>query len=348
MRGPGPASGRRRFGSPAREQGVRRLRRVKPNATVTSIFAVAVPVEFDGRSRASPPTGGTAEPEACAGMSVADRYGAGSCGSSVPEIPVRRPFWTPGWLKIVRQGVLPWVRVGSGSRNRIDCRGKPRNFRLDLVLAVADIQFTSKSPRTDPITLGQQCETQNRSLLLAPGILGSPSRPRWRRIRLKLIEEGFAHRNCTFVDRLSPRCICPRLIRAGMRREAIRAPDLPFDLLSRRASGGQEALASRMEVIPYGHRQPVKLPQCRGPDEHHSQSKGAVVISLTDWSGEDAKPRAQLGVPPIFFYARQSGGCPVGLLSRCSRLISSPRSHSSCSNRADGPYGCPGVHLSGS
>ena len=62
MRGPGPASGRRRFGSPAREQGVRRLRRVNPNATVTSIFAVAVPVEFDGRSRASPPTGRPPDP----------------------------------------------------------------------------------------------------------------------------------------------------------------------------------------------------------------------------------------------------------------------------------------------
>ncbi|MHB8288077.1 MAG: hypothetical protein ACYDEY_02345 [Acidimicrobiales bacterium] len=34
-------------------------------------------------------------------MSVADRYGAGSCGPSGPEIPVRRPFWTSGWLEIV-------------------------------------------------------------------------------------------------------------------------------------------------------------------------------------------------------------------------------------------------------
>jgi len=61
MRGLGPASGRRRFGSPAREQGVRRLRKANLNTSVTSNFAVAVPVEFDGRSRTSPPTGGPAE-----------------------------------------------------------------------------------------------------------------------------------------------------------------------------------------------------------------------------------------------------------------------------------------------
>ena len=68
MRSLGPALGRRRFGPPVREQGVRSLRRVNLNTTVTSIFAVAVPVEFDGRSRASPPTGCAAEPEAGAGM----------------------------------------------------------------------------------------------------------------------------------------------------------------------------------------------------------------------------------------------------------------------------------------